>query len=54
VAANDSYRSFYQTTGGWIVVTLGVGMALGGWKMITTLGRIPVEQRVLVGREGSG
>ena len=53
VAANDSYRSFYQTTGGWIVVTIGVGMALGGWKIITTLGRIPVEQRVLVGRGGA-
>ena len=53
VAANDSYRSFYQTTGGWIVVTIGVGMALGGWKLITTLGRIPIEQRVLVGRGGS-
>ena len=54
VAANDSYRSFYQTTGGWIVVTIGVGMALGGWKLITTLGRIPAEQRVLVGRGGPG
>lgn len=52
VAANESYRSFYRTTGGWIVVSLGVVMALGGWKLITTLGRIPVEQRVLLGREG--
>lgn len=53
VAANENYRSFYQTTGGWIVVTIGVVMALGGWKLITTLGRIPVEQRVLVGRGGT-
>lgn len=52
VAANDSYRSFYQTTGGWIVVTIGVGMAVGGWKLITLLGRIPAEQRVLVHRGG--
>lgn len=48
VAANESYRSFYQTTGGWIVVTLGVLMAVGVWKLITALGRIPAEPRVLV------
>ena len=52
VAANASYRSFYRTTGGWIVVTIGVGMAVGGWKLITLLGRIPAEQRVLVHRGG--
>jgi tight adherence protein B len=52
VAANDSYRSFYRTTGGWIVVTIGVAMALGGWKLITLLGRVPVEERVLVARSG--
>ena len=52
VAANDSYRSFYRTTGGWIVVTIGVGMAVGGWKLIALLGRIPAEQRVLVERAG--
>ena len=52
VAANDSYRSFYQSTAGWVVVTIGVGMAIGGWKLITTLGRIPAEQRVLVGTGG--
>jgi tight adherence protein B len=48
VAANESYRSFYQTTGGWFVVSVGVLMAVGGWKLITALGRIPVEPRVLV------
>jgi tight adherence protein B len=52
VAANDSYRSFYQSTAGWVVVTIGVAMAVGGWKLITTLGRIPAEQRVLVGTGG--
>jgi Flp pilus assembly protein TadB len=50
VAANDSYRSFYRTTGGWIVVSIGVCMAVGGWKLITLLGRVPVDKRVLVGR----
>jgi tight adherence protein B len=48
VTANDGYRSFYRTPGGWIVVTLGVLMAVGGWKLIATLGRIPAEERVLV------
>ena len=48
VAANDSYRSFYRTGGGWIVVSIGVLMAIGGWKLITLLGRIPGEERVLV------
>jgi tight adherence protein B len=48
VASNDSYRSFYRTTGGWMVVTVGVAMAIGGWKLITVLGRVPAEHRVLV------
>lgn len=48
VASNDAYRSFYRTTGGWIVVTIGVLMAIGGWKLITVLGRVPAEERVLV------
>jgi Flp pilus assembly protein TadB len=48
VASNDGYRSFYQSTGGWIVVSIGVLMALGGWKLITVLGRVPTEPRVLV------
>ena len=48
VASNDGYRSFYQSTGGWIVVSIGVLMALGGWKLITVLGRVPIEPRVLV------
>jgi tight adherence protein B len=48
VASNDSYRSYYRTTGGWVVVSIGVLMAVGGWKLITLLGRIPGEERVLV------
>lgn len=50
VASNDSYRSFYRTTAGWVVVSLGVAMAIAGWKLITALGRIPAEERVLVDR----
>jgi tight adherence protein B len=53
VAANDGYQSFYRTTGGWIVVSVGVAMAVGGWKLITALGRIPVEPRVLVADGGT-
>lgn len=48
VASNDAYRSFYRTGAGWFVVTIGVVMAIGGWKLITVLGRIPSEERVLV------
>lgn len=48
VASNENYRSFYRTTGGWIVVSIGVVLAIGGWKLITVLGRIPAEERVLV------
>jgi tight adherence protein B len=48
VASNESYRSFYRTTSGWIVVSMGVLMAIGGWKLITVLGRIPAEERVLI------
>ena len=50
VASNDNYRSFYRTTAGWVVVSLGVAMAIAGWKLITALGRIPAEERVLVDR----
>lgn len=50
VASNESYRSFYRTTGGWIVVSIGVVMAIAGWKLITVLGRIPSEERVLIER----
>lgn len=50
VASNESYRSFYRTTGGWIVVSIGVVMAIAGWKLITVLGRIPAEERVLIER----
>lgn len=52
VAANESYRSFYRTGGGWIVVSIGVVMAIGGWKLITVLGRVPAEERVLTSTRG--
>ena len=49
VASNENFRSFYRTSAGWVVVSIGVAMAVGGWKLIATLGRIPTEERVLVG-----
>jgi tight adherence protein B len=51
VASNENFRSFYRTGSGWVVVSVGVAMALGGWKLITLLGRIPAEERVLAAPE---
>ncbi|MEZ5257009.1 MAG: type II secretion system F family protein [Ilumatobacteraceae bacterium] len=47
VISNDAYRGFYRSPGGWMVIALGAGMASGGWKLITVLGRIDGEPRVL-------
>lgn len=50
VSSSAEFAAFYATPGGWIVIGLGAVMALGGWKMIATLGRVPVEPRVLIRR----
>lgn len=50
VTTSDDFADFYATTGGWFVIGLGSLMAFGGWKLITTLGRIPDDPRVLVRR----
>jgi tight adherence protein B len=47
VVANPAYREFYRSPGGWMVVALGAAMATGGWKLITVLGRLDTEPRVL-------
>lgn len=47
VISNSAYRAFYRSPGGWMVVGLGAAMAFGGWKLITVLGRIHGEPRVL-------
>lgn len=47
VAANESYRSFYRSPVGWFVVGMGALMALGGWKLISAIGKLPLEPRVL-------
>lgn len=41
------YRSFYSTAAGWMVVGLGALMSVGGLLVITRLGRVPSEERIL-------
>jgi tight adherence protein B len=50
VSSSEEFAGFYSTSGGWIVIGLGAAMAFGGWKLISTLGRIPSEPRVLTRR----
>ncbi len=41
------YRSFYATSAGWMVVTIGSAMSFGGLLFIKRLGRVPTEDRIL-------
>lgn len=41
------YRSFYSTPAGWLVVGLGALMSVGGLVVISRLGRVPSEERIL-------
>ena len=41
------YRSFYATSAGWVVVMLGALMSVGGLALISRLGRVPAEERIL-------
>ena len=47
VSTNDGFREFYRTTAGFVVICLGAAMAFLGWKLISALGRLPAEPRVL-------
>jgi tight adherence protein B len=47
VSTNDGFRAFYRSTAGFVVICLGAGMALLGWKLITAIGRLPEDPRVL-------
>jgi tight adherence protein B len=49
VSTNDGFRDFYRTTAGFVVICLGAGMAFIGWKLISALGRLPDDPRVLAG-----
>lgn len=50
VTSSDDFGDFYSSTGGWIVIGFGTAMAVGGWKLISVLGRLPTEPRVLTRR----
>jgi len=54
VISNNAYRDFYRSPGGWMVIALGAAMAFGGWKLITVLGRIHGEPRVLTRQTAPG
>jgi tight adherence protein B len=48
-SSSAPYREFYGSPGGWAVIAAGAVMALGGTAVIDRLGRLPAEERVLVG-----
>ena len=48
VVTNDAFRRFYSRPFGWVVIGVGATMAFAGWKLISVLGRIPVDPRLLV------
>lgn len=50
VSSSAEFAAFYATTGGWIVIGFGALLVLAGWKLISTLGQLPVEPRVLIRR----
>ena len=47
VSSNDGFRSFYRSTAGFVVICIGAAMATLGWKLITAIGRLPEDPRVL-------
>ncbi len=46
--STPGYRDFYGSVAGWMVVGVGLGLCALGLVVITRLGRIPEERRVLV------
>ena len=47
VSSNDAFARFYSRPIGWFVIAFGAGLAAVGWKLITALGRIPADPRIL-------
>ena len=41
------YREFYSSAAGWVVVGTGAVMSIGGLIVISRLGRVPEEERML-------
>lgn len=52
-AVADEFGDFYGRPIGWVVIAIGAGMATIGWQVITALGRIPADPRVLARREAT-
>lgn len=46
--AAPGYRDFYSSPGGWFVIVVGAVMSTFGLVLISRLGQIPTETRVLV------
>jgi len=53
VTRNSEFADFYSTPLGWIVISIGAGMALLGWKIMNKIGTVPEEPRVLISRSES-
>lgn len=49
-SSSPPYRDFYSSGAGLMVIFVGSAMALAGMAVISRLGRLPVEHRVLVGQ----
>lgn len=47
-ATAPGYRDFYSSPGGWFVIAVGGAMSMVGLVVISRLGRVPSEARVLV------
>ncbi len=48
-ATTSGYREFYSSPAGWFVVSLGGVMAAGGLVVISRLGQVRGEERILAG-----
>lgn len=48
-ATTEGYRAFYASPAGWLVVSFGAMLATIGMVVITRLGHIPTEERILAG-----
>ncbi len=46
-AFTPGYREFYASPLGWVVICFGGAMSVGGLLMISRLGRVPTEERIL-------
>lgn len=52
VVTNEAFRRFYGRPIGWVVIGVGTAMAFAGWKLISVIGQIPLDPRLLT-RKGT-